>query len=367
MKILIVGASVSGLTCAEWILRGSAQAEVLVIDKREKIGVPQRCAGGISRYMVERANLPLDLFTRSVVGNIAKVRIYAPNNDCFEFQTGKDYGLVLDRVSLEQNMAERVQHLGGKIRLNHEVRFPWRALLQDFNIIVGADGPTSTVRDWLGIPRHKPYDLHLGVQKTVYMDYLPPDTIEIYFGEKVAPKGYAWIFPIGNGMVRIGLGSPLSENPNVKVLLENFINRQVVEYKAVEHIAKLIPTDRHPKTGVFDNVLLVGDALPSTDPLTGGGIIQGMASGKAAGEAIVEGDLKSYDSRISWLRKQNNRRYALKNVLCSFSDRDFNDLVEVMKGFSPKTMSLGKELGHAILRVSLKKPRLIRKFLKGLR
>ena len=90
--------------------------------------------------------------------------------------------------------------------------------------------------------------------------------------------------------------------------------------------------------------------------------MQGIASGKAAGKAIAENKPERYDNYIRWLRTQNSRRYRLKKVLYSFTDQDFNDLIGVMRGFKPKTVSLGNELRRAVFHLLLRKPRLLRKF-----
>jgi len=363
-KVLIVGAGPSGLACAEEILRNSLNCSVYVMEHKSAVGENPRCAGGVSLYMVNRVGVSIP--SSCIVAKLKRVRIYAPDGNYWELKGNEDYGYVLDRTRFEQDMAARIEKLGGKFLLRHHVSVGLNHYQKYFNYVVGADGPASAVRQWLNLPRLKPSDIHLGVQKTITMDSHPQDTVELYFGENIAPDGYAWIFPAGNELVRIGMGMPLSRG-GIESYFSRFLERQVCEYKEINSIAKLIPTAKTPKTGVYGNVVLVGDALPSTDPLTGGGICQGIGCGKAAAQAIIEGRLENYDHYMGWLRKQNNRRYKLKRVLYSFNDQNFNELVQVMKGFTPKTMSIGKELRRAALRLLWRKPRLFRKFLKYLR
>jgi len=362
-KVLIVGAGPSGLACAEQIL-ANTKFDVAIMEKKSQVGENPRCAGGVSLYMAKKVGVSIP--DHCIVAKLRRVRIYAPNGSYWELKGNEDYGYVLDRTRFEQHMATTVKALGGKFLLGHHVSVGLNGYQKYFNYVVGADGPTSTVRQWLGLPKLKAVDIHLGIQKIITMDSYPQDTIELYFGEKVASHGYAWIFPGGNGLVRIGLGIPLSEN-SLGFVLERFIMRHVYEYKEISCVGKMIPTGKMPEKGVYGNVVLVGDALPSTDPLTGGGIIQGIASGKAAGQAIAEGNLANYNHHLGWLRKQNNKRYRLKKVLYSFSDQDFNELIQVMGGFTPKTMSVGKELRRAVLRLLWRKPRLFKKFFRYLR
>lgn len=360
--MIIVGAGPSGLSCAEQILAQS-EFDVTVVDKKFRVGENPRCAGGISLYMMEKVGFSV---SRScIVAKLRRVRIYAPNMKYWELSGSQDYGYVLNRELFEQEMAERVEGLGGKLVLGYLASSKDLEFWQDqYDYIVGADGPISVVREWLNLPKLSNRDVHLGFQKTITMEDFPQDSVELYFGERVAPEGYAWIFPAGDGLVRIGVGVPVWRDWRAHALLNSFIQRMVYHHEELSSVAKLIPTGKMPETGVYGRVMLVGDALPSTDPLTGGGICQGIASGKAAGMAISEGAPKNYDYHISWLRKQNSMRYKLKNILNSFSDKDFNDLVEVLSGFRPKTMSIGTELRGAVIRLLLRKPRLLRKFFK---
>ena len=365
MKVLIIGCGPAGLACAEHILAQS-KFDVTVVERKRSVGENPRCAGGISRWMMEKAGVSIP--QSSIVATLRSVRIHAPNMKYWELKGDEDYGYVLNRELFEQTMAERVEGLGGKLVLGHSASIKDLEFWQSqYDYIVGADGPVSVVRQWLGLFLFGSLDTHFGVQKTITMDYYPQDTIELYFGEKVAPEGYAWIFPAGDGLVRIGLGVPVWRGWRAINLLESFIQRQVRDYKEVRSVAKQIPTAKMPETGVYGKVVLVGDALPSTDPLTGGGICQGIASGKAAAQAIVEGSLANYDYYISWLRKQNNRRYRLKKVLYAFSDENLNELVDALHGFNPKSFSLGKELRRGVIYLLLRKPRLLRKFFRYLR
>ncbi len=364
MKVLVVGAGPAGLACAEQILKHS-NYEVVLVESKGKVGEKPKCAGGVSQYMLEKAdcNIP----SEAIIAHIKRARVYSPNGKYWELKGEKPYGFVLDRSIFEAKMAERVENLGGKIITNYRVTRQTLAKLEDeYDFIIGADGFPSTVRLWLGLPMPSPEDIHICVQKTITMDYYPQDTVEVYFGS-LAPGGYAWIFPAGKNHVRIGLGVPLKYckkglNPNM--LLERFIERQTVNYEVLEKVAKVIPTAKpNFMNKQKPNTLLVGDAGLFCDPLTGGGIVQAIASGRAAGQAIIEGNPSKFHKTIGWLVKQNNSRYRLKRALLKFNDEDFNSLVEALKEFKPKSMSLGREIRRALIQLLTKKPKLLAKLL----
>jgi len=367
LKVLAVGASIAGLSCAESILTHNPSIEVTVVDKKPKVGMDVRCACGVSLYMLRKVEITVP--RRAIAARIRRVRIYAPNGDYWELKGDENYGYVLDRQVFEEHMAARVEALGGEFFLNYKVTtketFGW------CDFVVGADGYPSVIAEFLRVPRLAPCDVHLGVQRILREVLHPQDTIELFFGEKIAPKGYAWIFPNGKSGVKVGLGVPLSERVNAGKFLYTFIEKMGLKnVKASKIVAKLIPTGKFPDTGVYSvgsrNFLLVGDALPSTDPLTGGGICQGIASGKAAGKAIAEGKPENYDRYLGWLRRQNAWRYRLKRVLFSFTDEDLNKLVQTMGSFQPKTLSVSRELKRGIRHIALRNPRSLIKILKAL-
>ena len=61
--------------------------------------------------------------------------------------------------------------------------------------------------------------------------------IEFFFGRKIAPGGYVWIFPKGDGVANVGIGvrKPWAEKPAVEYL-EDFVknNQDLKDASIVE-------------------------------------------------------------------------------------------------------------------------------------
>jgi len=353
-KVAVVGCSVAGLSAANELV-DDRSFKVTVYDRKSRVGENVICGGALSSFMLRE--IGLDLPRNSIASEITSVRIYAPNRDYWELESeGGVYGYVLWRDIFERELAKRAVSKGAEVILDHEVK----DLNLDADYIIGADGLTGvTSRKLAGFPDLD--DVHIGVQRTAYIPDHPEDRIELHFGREVAPCGYSWIFPEGEkGRVRIGLGIPLSIKRNPVKLLDRFMHTCEAEPTSPVK-AKLIPTAKPLKKLVHGKVLLVGDSSRQCDPLTGGGIANAFISGKYAAKAIKQDKAEKYDSYCQGLKRRNLRRYRLKSILYELSDRDFNEMVDAVKGFKPNLTRISWAIAHALIRLAVKKPRLFTK------
>jgi digeranylgeranylglycerophospholipid reductase len=355
VRVLIVGSGPGGLSCALVLL--GAGADVDIVEARDGPDVGIVCGGGLSFWMMRRVGLRVP--DGAVLSRIGSVTIRSPGEE-YTYR-GDEMGVIIDRGIFQSEVAEEVERLGGNLTYGVRVGEPeLSSWVNDYDYIVGADGPTSAVRRFLGLPRLDPGDMCLGIQATVEAE---SESIEIWFGRRVAPGGYLWVFPAGD-VSRVGLGIPLSERANPRRLLERFIGERYGPERVVGLGAKLIPVARMPGTGVHGKFVLVGDALPSCDPLTGGGICQAWACGSAAARAIAEGRPEMYGRYISWLRRQNNLRYGVKEVLAGLSDAELDGVIRAVRGLEPSG-DMGRTMNRAVLRFLVRNPHLIPRLLRA--
>ena len=347
--ITIIGCSISGLSAALELLKLKSDINVVMVDRKKKIGVPTICGGGVSVYKLRQARV--DVPKEVIATNLTGARIYSPDGNYWELRSNKIYGYVLWRAKYEQMLADQVFNLGGEFFLGKNGIDILGLIHSD--IIVRASG-------LLGSPkRPKLSDIHHAVQVKAKMN-VPRNIVSIYFGRKVAPQGYAWVFPETSETARIGLGIPLSLKLNPALFLNKFVKR--IKAKPIEKIkSKLVPTSKPLKNLVIGNSLLVGDAGLLCDPLTGGGIANAMLSGKLAAKAIVKGDLQKYNKYLKGLKCELTFRYKLKKVLYSLNDEDFNMMVDCMKDFHPNLTRIGFALFQGLVNLAIRKPRLLTK------
>lgn len=129
--------------------------------------------------------------------------------------------------------------------------------------------------------------------------------IEIHFLNK--SPGYFWLFPVGNGVVNVGVGVVLSELDKQKRKLKEMqaeiisshpsLGPRFSNAKIIENSGKgwQLPfgsprkgAELQPRRAYANGVLLIGDAASLVDPFSGEGIGNALFSAKVAVDSIIE-------------------------------------------------------------------------------
>lgn len=283
--VLIVGAGPAGTSAA----RAAAERgmRVVVVERRPVVGVPVRCAEYIPAPLVGE----LALGTAYVVQGLSGMRTMLPNGRIKEMRAP---GFTIRRDRFDQTLAEAAVLAGAQIRLatravareNGTVfvaSADGRRARIDARIIIGADGPHTTVGKWAGAANR---NLLPAVQARVPL-VQPMDVTEVYFDRDVF-GGYVWLFPKG-GHANVGLGirrkkgSPASLRQLLHRYLDRFHRDGKIENAVLGYTAGWIPADR-PRGVVCDNILMAGDAGGHTHAITGAGIFHAVVCGRMAGK-----------------------------------------------------------------------------------
>jgi digeranylgeranylglycerophospholipid reductase len=317
--VVVVGAGVAGLS-AGWSLATSTGADVLIVERKKEVGDLVRCGEFIPSFTQIRKLMPkaksigrfYETFLKnSVCNTIKKIRIFSPRNKEYEFQFD---GLVLRRDIFERNIAAEIERAGitlltkttAKIVSNKKDTEQVKIALQNqktskivkAKLVVCADGfPIKSGRTNFGA-KIKLEDVALCIQQTVESATVDDDAVELYFGKKYAPGGYAWVIPKGNGRANVGVGIRLSFLKQGRYsaidYMDFFINKHPVSSRYLSSAylrsltAKTLWVGGLLPNVHWNRVLLAGDAAGTLIPVNGSGIPTALISGYLAGETASQ-------------------------------------------------------------------------------
>jgi digeranylgeranylglycerophospholipid reductase len=230
-------------------------------------------------------------------------------------------------------------------------------------VVVGADGIESKVGKWAGINTTlKPKDVETCAQFLVTDIDIKPDSCDFYMGNQRAPGGYVWVFPKGKREANVGLGMLGSRFTGKHPIdyLHEFMAWKFPEGKVIETVVGAVPASGMLKQLSANGLVLVGDAGRVSDPITGGGIYNGMVSGRIAGNVIADAikandvsakKLQRHDREVrEALGKLLDRNYKAKEFVVKANDDLMNSVAKSLHGVSFENMSVPKLLKEIISR-----------------
>ena len=382
--VVVVGAGPGGSAtarkCAELGLK------VALLEKRAEIGSPKRCAEGLSSSSISiiGQKIPDCCITQTIDGAF----VYAPNGKRVIVNYGETKGFILERKRYDKWLAEEAARAGARVQAKTEVVdlmrtneyvsgveavFENERFSLNSRIVVAADGVESKVARMAGLnTANKPINIDTGFQfEMVGIDMEDPHKLEIYMGNKIAPRGYIWVFPKGKDKANVGIGiGGVGYEKTASRLLSDFVRSSPNLRKGsiTEVNAGGIPVGGFLENMVMDGFMVVGDAAHQVNPIHGGGLKEAAVAGRIAGAVIAE-SLESSNVSKEALSKYNElwweeRGKYLKNVeklrevVEKVSDDDLNMLAEALEGDDLVEFTRGNRLSK-LGKILMKDPKLI--------
>lgn len=315
-SVVIAGAGPAGLACAKILAEN--EIDVLVLERKKRVG-PKVCAGGITwSGLINR--IPGQVEERRFLSQRIKTR--------FQDATIHEHEPIIatvNRVKLGQHMARRAIHAGAKIRTSCKISAIAKNSLTyldleqgvqgklTFDLLVGADGSSSIVRRFLGLPVE-----NVGVG----INYQLPrhlQTMEWHLLRKQFGSGYGWIFPHSDtaSIGAYGVRKFISAR-ELKQGLISWAASCGFDLSRHEPRAELINFDF--RGWKFGNIYLAGDAAGLASGLTGEGIYPAIVSGEYIANHIVDSTFEDKNfNRLIRMQKVHSRLASLTGSSGIFS------------------------------------------------
>lgn len=306
--VAIVGAGPAGSTVAKVVARKGFRT--IVYDRRSTIGFPVQCGELIptpseahnlfpnSSRMPHAVHVPPKFITNKTW----TIQLISPNGATFEFSFKAN---IVDRAKFDQYLSGLARDAGADFQIQSIVKK--RSQTNELTIktskstnysrakiVVGADGAYSIVAKSLG-PHfmHSEIGLSPSLQFVMTGADVDQSVVQMYFGEKIAPGGYAWVIPKSEGIVNVGFGMRRNISKNdipLRTYLKRFVYKTLetsLKYaKIVRRAGAIIPVGGPLKRTWSNDVLLVGDAAGHVMASNGGGVPTALCGGEIAGNAI---------------------------------------------------------------------------------
>ena len=352
--VVVVGGRLAGSTSSLFASKGGL--DVLMIEKRQEIGTPVQCAEATTEETFNQ--LEMEPSKKYICTDIEGVEFYAPGGKHFRVKGNNMYGFmegyVLERKIFDKEIAIESARAGTDIMIKTTVK---DIIMKDGNvcgvvakhlgktfeiksdIVIAADGIESNIANMAGLKTaNKIEDIASCAQYEMVGLDLDPNYLQIHHGQHIAPGGYLWIFPKGNGVANVGLGVVNSQE-TAYYYLNRFIKK--LDATPVELNIGGVPLAGPMDRTFSSGLMVVGDAAGHVDPMNGAGIQNTVTSGRIAGEVAVEaienGDtsskyLKKYEDLWgSAIGKSLETSLKYQKIFQNLTDDDFNVLAEFLE------------------------------------
>ncbi len=315
-EVVIVGAGPSGSVAA--IALAKKGRDVLLLDRQE-FPRDKACGDGIPAGAIEVLySLGLEeRFREENFYPVDSLLLSSPREYVLEaeLKPGKRYGAlsyVVPRLRFDALIQEFAVDTGVEF-INAQVK---RAIVEDdqvkgvvarvngseeeirAKVVIGADGVTSTIARAVRPDKHK--DSHRAVALRCYIHDIEelPHKVEFYLYRAILP-GYAWIFPMGEGLANLGLGMRLDKfrksDRTLEEMVDVFLGMPAIKKRLsrggdLQDISVWqLNFGSQDMKRASNGALLIGDAAGLINPLTGGGIHNGLQSSIIAADVIDKG------------------------------------------------------------------------------
>ena len=376
--LLIIGGGPAGLVAAREAASADRSLSIILLERDDAVGTPVRCgegvgSAGLSEFLDPGPSTSLAPW---ISRRISRVVFRAPDG-CEVRAAEGDVGYILDRATFEPALAAQAMNAGADVRTSVDAvgmkrdGDRWTVAVDastacgeiSARVVIGADGVESTVGRWAGLDtRVRARDMESCAQYVVDDTTIDADAIVLQFGDRVAPGGYAWVFPKDTRSANVGLGvlGLRAGGRSAVAWLDDYVARHFPNASVSSRTVGGVIVAATMARPFADGLMLCGDAAHMINPLSGGGIVNAMKSGRLAAETTVAAlrsgntsarALESYYAR--WMRLLGDdhvRFYRVKEALARFDDAFYDNLARTVNRIPEKRRTLRRIFGEALVR-----------------
>ena len=309
------GIKVALLEKEESIAETVRTSGVTWIQNIKEFGIPDDCFNPIKNFSFCSPNNEVtisDVIPRAAVLDVRKTYRWLADE---AKKQGVDVFVKMNIKNVIKNENEDIVGVTG-IGPNGETTFHSK-------VVIDATGFPSTICKAMGFATQWER-FGAGAEYEVKAENVDEDTWWLMVGQEYSPAGYAWIFPLGNNIVRIGVGvgkpeSNVDPTLRLKEIIEKKLGpiKKLGELTEIEFHYGLIPNDGLSRKTVFNNLILVGDSAGQANPLVLEGIRYAIKFGRVAGKVVAEAVKSGKTDKKSLYPYEENWRKEIESKINS--------------------------------------------------
>ena len=338
---IVVGAGPAGGHCAR--ILSQKGHDVLLIERYKNFERNNFSSAGTPLETLSRFQLP----DRLVGSYWQKLAIVTSNKSAL-WESEQTQGSVLDFAELKQFLADEVEANGGEVwfgcrYVEHHTLEPGQLMVTIKNnlsqetisvqtqVLVDATGATRAIVGRQGqsqpsLVTGTGVEYLISVDSETYKPYA--ETLAFLLGEKWMPRGYAWVFPMGNNRLKVGVGA-LNQSQTTNLAkgrsLTSYVERLIQEYLHPQDYQIL---DIHGETmryslGLQDvysegRAIAIGDTVSTINLLGGEGIRHAMTSAEVASgyiDEMIQGQRHDFQGYRQEMHRLFRRKWQISEKL----------------------------------------------------
>jgi digeranylgeranylglycerophospholipid reductase len=346
VKVAIIGAGLSGLSCALECERLGVTSDVF--ERSNSIG-----------WLWPSMNSWPNLFTRRYDNDPIKylkdnynISIKAASEDKSYILKSPDAETRIDgklgfstyRGKSTESVENQLLQALRKTAVHYNSLSDYKELSQKYDYVVVASGRDFEAKE-LGVWQEQG---RVSIMGAISLGSFEENLSVIYFDTDYAGSGYARISPFSSSeaivsLYVIGKDEFNAQQLNINKYFERFLEKEKLD--KLEHTYRIIkPPFSTGKVTKFKvgNILLTGRAAGLTDRFLGTGGIEAIISGILAARSIIEGG--DYDSLVKPLQEHIENLSTFRNKIEHFSNDDFNRLISFLGTPGIKQMAYNTDI-----------------------
>ncbi|MBC7765162.1 MAG: NAD(P)-binding protein [Hyphomonadaceae bacterium] len=322
MKIAIIGAGLSGLSCAHELERYGISPDVYedldFIGDREPhvtavLEIIERPMFDVLNYFKQKCHLDIKPHN-----TIKKLTHNAPNIK--RVVKGSNLGYFFMRGKSEQSVKQQIYRQLKHPHILFGKKPDYKELAKAYDFVVIANGCpeiTKALGCW--------EELISGwVKGAIVQGDFNTQELILWINRKYCKNGYAYLTPVSNREASLLLFIPHVDKAGIDYYWSRFFEVENLQYGIIEEFSI-----EHFSGAVYphkvDNIYLVGGAGGAISPFLGFGQVNSITMGVLAAQSMVEG--LDFEKLIKRFVGKNNSLYEFRKAFNGLSNKGFHNII----------------------------------------